>query len=134
MAEKLKMMKEFLNLKQGGNMTVSQYVTKFNELSWHAPDLLSTAQKKNARFIQGLFPHLHRALIPFDFEGFDWVLDLTLKYEEQGRKFKKGRDKGKGKVGEISEGSGFHHQQREQSRDQNCYRPYNQGQRGQHNP
>ena len=37
-----------------GNMTVIEYLTKFERLSRYAPDLINTMEKKIAKFLEGL--------------------------------------------------------------------------------
>ena len=46
---------EFQLLKQG-DMTVLQYVTKFERLSRYAPELVNTEEKKIIKFLEGLNP------------------------------------------------------------------------------
>ena len=50
---------EFQGLKQG-NMTVLQYVIKFERLSRYAPVLINTEQKKIIKFLEGLNPIIER--------------------------------------------------------------------------
>ena len=50
---------EFQLLKQG-DMTVLQYVTKFERLSRYAPELVDTEEKKVVKFLEGLNPILEQ--------------------------------------------------------------------------
>ena len=50
---------EFQQLVQG-NMTVLEYLTKFERLSWYASDLINTVEKKIAKFLEGLNPIIER--------------------------------------------------------------------------
>ena len=54
---KRQMVVEFQLLKQG-DMTVLQYVMKFERLSWYAPELVNTEEKKIIKFLEGLNPIL----------------------------------------------------------------------------
>ena len=53
---------EFQQLKQG-NMTVLEYVTKFERLARYARELIDTDQKKITKFLEGLNPILMRYAI-----------------------------------------------------------------------
>ena len=50
---------EFQLLKQG-DMTILQYVTKFERLSRYAPELVDTEEKKVTKFLEGLNPVLEQ--------------------------------------------------------------------------
>ena len=50
---------EFQQLKQG-NMTVLEYVTKFERLARYARELIDTEQKKITKFLEGLNPIIMR--------------------------------------------------------------------------
>ena len=50
---------EFQLLKQG-DMTILQYVTKFERLSCYAPELVDTEEKKVTKFLEGLNPVLEQ--------------------------------------------------------------------------
>jgi len=47
-----------MELKMNGNMTVKQYASKFTELSWVAPEFVSTERLKMSRFKEGLAFHI----------------------------------------------------------------------------
>jgi hypothetical protein len=61
--------KEFQDLKQG-SMTVSEYVTRFTQLSRYAPNDVDTNEKKQECFLSGLDDGLTYALEAWDFENF----------------------------------------------------------------
>ncbi|XXG88487.1 hypothetical protein AAC387_Pa12g0687 [Persea americana] len=46
---------EFQQLRQG-NMTVLEYLTKFERLPRYAPELIDTEEKKITKFLEGLHP------------------------------------------------------------------------------
>ena len=52
-AEENLFMEKFLNLKQG-NLTVKEYVNKFNQLARFGIELVNTPEKKALRFVRGL--------------------------------------------------------------------------------
>ena len=60
--------KEFLNLKQG-DMSVDEYITKFEELSRYAPHLFRTNELKIEQFVEGLKPELFRDVTVSESEG-----------------------------------------------------------------
>ncbi|KAM5551294.1 hypothetical protein ABKV19_026223 [Rosa sericea] len=57
-------LEEFLNLTQG-EMTVFQYDSKFIELSWHAPNILTSDKDRAGQFLRGLRPSIGRVLPGF---------------------------------------------------------------------
>jgi hypothetical protein len=61
--------KEFQDLKQG-SMMVSEYVTRFMQLSRYAPNDVDTDKKKQECFLNGLDDGLAYALEARDFENF----------------------------------------------------------------
>ena len=44
---------EFANLKQG-EMSIAEYIRRFDELSWYVPHIVATSELKADQFIQGL--------------------------------------------------------------------------------
>jgi hypothetical protein len=60
---------EFQDLKQG-SMMVSEYVTRFTQLSRYAPNDVDTDEKKQECFLNGLDDGLAYALRARDFENF----------------------------------------------------------------
>ena len=69
--------KEFKALKQG-SMTVSEYVTRFTQLSCYAPDNVDTDEKKQDWFLNGLNDGLAYALEARDFINFQDMVDKAL--------------------------------------------------------
>jgi hypothetical protein len=65
----MKLMKEFEDLKQG-SMSVSEYVTRFTQLSRYAPDNIDTNEKKQDCFLNSLNDGLAYALEARDFINF----------------------------------------------------------------
>jgi hypothetical protein len=61
--------KEFQDLKQG-SMTVSEYVTRFTQLSCYAPNDVDIDEKRQECFLNGLDDGLAYALEARDFENF----------------------------------------------------------------
>jgi hypothetical protein len=61
--------KKFQDLKQG-SMTVSEYVTRFTQLSRYAPNDVDTDEKKQDCFFNDLNDGLAYALEACDFENF----------------------------------------------------------------
>jgi hypothetical protein len=74
--------KEFEDLKQG-SMTVSEYVTRFTQLSRYGPDNVDTNEKKQDRFLNGLNDGLAYALEARDFVNFQDMVDKALLLENQ---------------------------------------------------
>jgi hypothetical protein len=71
------MMKEFEDLKQG-SMTMSEYVTRFTQLSRYAPDNVDTDEKKEDWFLNGLNDGLAYALEARDCINFQDMVDKAL--------------------------------------------------------
>jgi hypothetical protein len=69
--------KEFQDLKQG-SMTVSEYVTRFTQLSHYAPNDVDTDEKKQECFLNGLEDGLVYALETRDFKNFQTMVDKDL--------------------------------------------------------
>jgi hypothetical protein len=65
----IKLKKEFQDLKQGF-MMVSEYVTRFTQLSRYAPNDVDTNEKKQEYFLNGWNDGLAYALEARDFENF----------------------------------------------------------------
>jgi hypothetical protein len=73
---------EFQDLKQG-SMYVSEYVTKFTQLSRYAPHEVDTDEKKQECLLNGLNDELAYALEARDFENFQWMVNKTLVLENR---------------------------------------------------
>jgi hypothetical protein len=69
--------KELQDLKQGSIM-VSEYVTRFTQLSRYAPNDVDTDKKKQECFLNRLEDGLAYALEARDFENFQTMVDKTL--------------------------------------------------------
>jgi hypothetical protein len=80
--EVMKLKKEFEDLKQG-SMSVSEYVTRFTQLSRYAPDNMDTNEKKQDWFLIGLNDGLAYALESRDFVNFQDMVDKALVLENQ---------------------------------------------------
>jgi hypothetical protein len=74
--------KQFLDLKQG-SMMVSEYVTRFTQLSDYAPNDMDTDEKKQECFLNGLDDGLAYALEAWDFENFQTMVDKALVLENR---------------------------------------------------
>jgi hypothetical protein len=74
--------KEFQDLKQG-SMSVSEYVTKFTQLSRYAPFEVDTDEKKQECFLNGLNDGLAYALEAKDFENFPGMVNKALVLENR---------------------------------------------------
>jgi hypothetical protein len=69
--------KKFQDLKQG-SMTVSEYVTRFTQLSRYSLSDVDTDEKKQECFQNGLEDGLAYALEGRDFENFQTMVDKAL--------------------------------------------------------
>jgi hypothetical protein len=74
--------KELQDLKQG-LMMVSEYVTRFTQLSRYAPNDVDTDEKKQECFLNGLEDGLAYALEGQDFENFQTMVDKALVLENR---------------------------------------------------
>jgi hypothetical protein len=74
--------KEFEDFKQG-SISVSEYVTRFTQLSHYAPDNVDTDDKKKDWFLNGLNDGLAYALEAHDFINFQNMVDKTLVHENR---------------------------------------------------
>jgi hypothetical protein len=74
--------KEFQDLKQG-SMSVSEYVTRFTQLSRYAPGDMDTYEKKQDYFMNGLNDGLAYALEARDFENFQGMVNKALVLENR---------------------------------------------------
>ena len=100
-AEESLQMERFLALKQG-NMTVKEYVNRFNQLARFGLELVNTPQKKALRFARGLNEPLHGLAMTHVPMGatFESLVDMALLYEEdkKGKKEVKPNDSKNKKV------------------------------------
>jgi hypothetical protein len=74
--------KEFEDLKQG-SMSVSEYVTRFTQLSRYAPDNVVTNEKKQDWFLNNLNDGLAYVLEARDFVNFQGMADKALVLENR---------------------------------------------------
>jgi hypothetical protein len=74
--------KEFQDLKQG-SMTVSEYVTRFTQLSHYTPNDVDTDEKRHDCFLNGLNNGLAYALEACDFENFQAMVYKALVLENR---------------------------------------------------
>jgi hypothetical protein len=74
--------KAFEDLKQG-SMTVSEYVTRFTQLSHYAPDNMDTNEKKQDWFLNDLNDGLAYALEAREFVNFQDMVDKALVLENR---------------------------------------------------
>jgi hypothetical protein len=111
----MKLKKGFEDLKQG-SMSVSEYVTRFTQLSCYAPYNMDTNEKKQDWFLNGLNDSLAYALEAHDFINFQDMVDKALVLEnrrgimEQKRKLQRTGLQGSNtrlNVGSSSRGSVF---------------------------
>ena len=98
---------QFLELKQG-NMTVSEYAAKFNELERFAPSQVDTERKRAKRFEQGLKPWLRRRVAVLEVNNFEQLVEKATIAEETSEavtQFKRNQKKGKFWKGKKGEGN-----------------------------
>jgi hypothetical protein len=62
---------------------MNEYVTRFTQLSRHAPDDVDTDEKKQAWFLNGLNDGLANALKARDFTNFQDMVDKALVLENR---------------------------------------------------
>ena len=79
-AGKARLYRNFLELKQG-DMTVEEYVNKFNELSRFGPELVNTPSKKNEMFISGMRKQYQGCMTAHVKQSFAEVVDMAYRYE-----------------------------------------------------
>jgi hypothetical protein len=72
--------KEFADLKQGG-MTVNEYLNSFIQLSRYAPDDISTDEKKQDVFLNGLNDDIQFQLLNTDYADFQHMVDKAIVIE-----------------------------------------------------
>jgi hypothetical protein len=64
-------------------MTVSEYITRFTQLSRDAPNDLDTDEKKQECFLNGLEDGLAYTLEARDFKNFQTMVDKALVFENR---------------------------------------------------
>jgi hypothetical protein len=80
--------KEFADLKQGG-MTVNEYLNSFIQLSRYAPDDVSTDEKKQDMFLNGLNDNIQFLLLNTDYADFQHMVDKAIFVENKIREMEK---------------------------------------------
>jgi hypothetical protein len=86
--------KEFADLKQGG-MTVNEYLNSFIQLLRYAPDDISTDEKKQDMFLNGLNDDIQFQLLNTDYADFQHMVDKAIVIESNTKEMEKD---GKSKV------------------------------------
>jgi hypothetical protein len=94
--------KEFADLKQGG-MTMNEYLHSFIHLSRYAPDDISTDEKKQDMFLNGLNDDIQFQLLNTDYADFQDMVDKAIVIENKMREMEKD---GKRKVPFSGQSSG----------------------------
>jgi hypothetical protein len=94
--------KEFANLKQG-SMTVNEYLNSFIQLSRYAPDDISTDEKKQDVFLNGLNDDIQFQLLNTNYANFQHMVDKAIVVENKIREIEKD---GKRKVPFSGQSSG----------------------------
>ena len=72
--------REFMDLKQGGR-SVMEYVQVFNHLAQYAQDEVSTDERKQYRFINGLNSKMQDRLSAHEFADFNKIVSTSLTFE-----------------------------------------------------
>jgi hypothetical protein len=80
--------KEFADLKQGG-MTVNEYLHSFIQLSRYAPDDISTYEKKQDVFLNGLNDGTQFQLLNTDYADFQHMVDKAIVIESKIKEMEK---------------------------------------------
>jgi hypothetical protein len=80
--------KEFADLKQGG-MTVNEYLNSFIQLSRYAHDDISTDEKKQDVFLNGLNDGIQFQLLNIDYAVFQHMVDKAIVNENKIREMEK---------------------------------------------
>ncbi len=80
--------KEFADLKQGG-MTVNEYLNSFIQLSRNAPNDVSTDEKKQDMFLNGLNDDIQFQLLNTDYADFQHIADKAIVVENKIREMEK---------------------------------------------
>ena len=77
--------REFEQLVQREQMTVSEYDIQFTRLSRYAPHLVSMEKMKVKRFVNGLRDYLFRSIHFIETTTYTQVLDAALRFESRVR-------------------------------------------------
>jgi hypothetical protein len=74
--------KEFADLKQGG-MTVNEYLNSFIQLLRYVPDDITTDEKKQDVFLNGLNDDIQFQLLNTDYTDFQHMIDKAIVIENK---------------------------------------------------
>jgi hypothetical protein len=74
--------KEFSDLQQG-SLTINEYLNRFTQLSRYAPDDVSTNEKKQDAFMNGLNDEIQFQLLNTDYKDFQWMVDKAIIVENK---------------------------------------------------
>jgi hypothetical protein len=80
--------KEFADLKQDG-MTVNEYLNSFIQLSWYAPDDISTDEKQQDVFLNGLNDDIQFQLLNTNYADFQHMVDMAIVIENKIKEMEK---------------------------------------------
>ena len=73
--------REFIELKQGNNMSVAEYRLKFTQLSVYALNLISSEEEKCQKFEEGLYYDIRSRLTPYDLENYSRLMAAAVRAE-----------------------------------------------------
>ena len=79
--------------------TISEYVSKFDELAKYAPLLVATSEARKHRFLSELDHYTRDKLVGFKHENISTLVSMTLEYEQN---YDKSRSSKKAKLAESS--------------------------------
>src|SRR6266540_1415289 len=82
--------REFLDLKQG-SMSVREYLTRWTQLSRYSPYDVSSDDRKQECFRQGLKPELRHSVSNVDYESFQKMVDKTFVMEKEQKSLEEDR-------------------------------------------
>ena len=82
---------EFVRLEQE-DMTVAQYETKFTELSYITPQLITTEEKKALKFQDGLKPYLKNKISILNLSIYSEVVNRALIAEKDNKELQQYRE------------------------------------------
>jgi hypothetical protein len=80
--------KEFADLKQG-SMSVNEYLNSFIQLARYAPDDISTHEKKQDMFLNGLNDDIQFQLLNTDYTDFQHMVDKVVVIENKIKEMEK---------------------------------------------
>ncbi|KAH7838847.1 hypothetical protein Vadar_031889 [Vaccinium darrowii] len=80
---------EFQQLKQKGQMTVSEYEAEFTNLAQYAPHMVATENMKARKFEDGLKPEIRKVVRPMRLPTYAEVVDRALIVEQENEESKR---------------------------------------------